>query len=394
MKLAIVRGAFLNPFESQLYAPLAERHDVTLVGAGWQFYKPAMSFPNVVIEKPRLWGQEFGGISSGAVVAANRLMSWTLGKSFGLWGLSRVLRGAEVIHAAEVFFTMSYQAFQVAQRTNVPLVVTVSENLPSMGETHPIRARRKRCVAHAADCLIAITESTRRMLILEGNKPEKIKIVPWVVDLNRFHASRISSSWARKLGLTEQDFVVLFVGRFIPEKGILELLATVPELLQRHPDRKLRFVFFGEGPLEHEIRGMANRYPKAIRIHSFVPYEELPDIHRLATVFVLPSKPGYKIAEQFGFVLIESMATGVPVLTTSAGSIRDVVGESALVVPPGNSTELLQALDQLIGSDELRHRLGAAGLERVRTHNDAALIAGRLELIYQDALEGRRRDAR
>src|SRR4051812_14796543 len=99
MKIAYVRGAFLNPFELQLYEPLAQRHDFTAIGATWQFYPYPIDLPRGRIEKAHLWGPPW----------FNRALSWTVGSSYGLCGLNRLVGKTDILHPAESFFTMTYQ---------------------------------------------------------------------------------------------------------------------------------------------------------------------------------------------------------------------------------------------------------------------------------------------
>lgn len=383
MRIAIVRGAFLNPFEFQLYGPLVKRHDLLAVGADWQFYRPSNPWEQAAHLKPSLWGSSLASWSPTAVVRANRVCSWTLGRSFGLWRLDAAVGPVDVIHAAETYFTMTYQSMRLAKAQGIPLVVTVSENLPHLGETHPIRRRRKFEVMRCASRFVAITETTKRMLLEEGVSESKIEVIPWSLDLNRFSPGVKDLLWLRKLKLEARDFIVLFVGRFIKEKGIEELLAAIPALQAKASERRLRFVFFGEGPLQGQIQSAVMRWPDSVRLHPPVPYEDLPKVHRLADLFVLPSKPGPKIAEQFGIVLIESMATGIPVISTPVGSIPDVVGDAAFLVKPGSTQALAEAIEALVSSDDERHRRAAAGIFRTQRLYDARVNAERLEALYE-----------
>src|SRR5262245_59351036 len=133
MKISLLRGAFLSPYELQLYAPLAKQHTLTAIGADWQLYRYPLEFPGVRIERAPLWAGKMG-----SPPPLNRLLSWTLGRSYGLCGLERLVGKTDILHAAETFFTMSYQSLLIKRKTGCRLVVTVSENIAHSGETHPI----------------------------------------------------------------------------------------------------------------------------------------------------------------------------------------------------------------------------------------------------------------
>jgi glycosyltransferase involved in cell wall biosynthesis len=103
----------------------------------------------------------------------------------------------------------------------------------------------------------------------------------------------------------------------------------------------------------------------------------------VADIFVLPSRPALKVAEQFGYVLVESMASQKPVLTTSVGSIPTVVSDAAIVIPPNDSAALAREIIRLIHSPAERKRLGEAGRRWVESAYDARANAGKLEDVYR-----------
>jgi len=148
---------------------------------------------------------------------------------------------------------------------------------------------------------------------------------------------------------------VLFVGRLSEEKGVLELLEAA---------RDLPLVVVGDGPL----RG---RRPGA---RGFVPPAELPGELDRAAVVVCPSR-----REGYGVVARQAMAHARPVVATAVGGLVEAVvdGETGLLVPAGDVPALRAALERLLGDEELRRRLGAAGRDRARDRfsREAAVTA-------------------
>lgn len=385
MKIALVRGAFLSPFELQLYTPLAKQDDFLVIGSNWQFYKPPIHFPGR-IEQTHLSGSAVRLIHPQAPVVANRLYSWICGYSYALRRLKEIVGQIDILHAAESFFTMTYQSLLIKRQSGCRLVVTVSENIPHSGETHPLRRQRKRAVMREADLFIAITPTTRQMLMQEGVEEKRIAIIPNSISTEHFAPGPKHPDMLRRFKLDSSDLVVLFIGRFIPEKGIDEILTAIPGILKSLPGQAVKFCFVGEGPLEFKLRQAQRHWPEVIRLHPFAPYEEIPAIHRIADVFVMPSKPGHKINEQFGYVLAESMATGKAVVTTRCGSIPDVVGENGILIAPNDAAALCRAIVDLLASPEKRRRLGENAREHVRMHFDAERNAARLRSLYAQVL--------
>jgi starch synthase len=383
MKIALVRGAFLSPFELQLYFLLTERHTLTAIGADWRLYPYAIDFPSGQIREAKMWGSGSRILYSRAPILVNRTLSWTLGQSYGLYDLHRIVGRPDILHSAESFFTMTYQCLQIKRRTGCRLVVTVSENIAGSGETHPVRRRRKEAVLQEVDMFVAITETTRNMLREEGVAEDRITIIPNSVNTQRFTPQPKDPELLKRLALKGDETVILFIGRFVREKGLEEILSAVPGVLSSHLNLPIRFCFVGEGPLGNLLRRAQRAWPETIRIHPFVSYDEIPAFHRLADIFVMPSKPGHKINEQFGYVLAESMATAKPVITTRCGSIPDVVGEAAVMIPPADTGSLERAIIDLLDSPPKRTQLGEKARERIKIHFDAEKNAHQLELLYE-----------
>ncbi|MCU0551071.1 MAG: hormogonium polysaccharide biosynthesis glycosyltransferase HpsO [Leptolyngbya sp. Prado105] len=191
---------------------------------------------------------------------------------------------------------------------------------------------------------------------------------------------------AAKLGIQSDDFVVGFVGRFVPEKGIL----TLVKALEKLRDRRWKLLLLGRGELKAEIQkqaeesGVSNRL---IWIES-VPHADVYRYINLMNTLVLPSETtdqfktftsaGWK--EQFGHVLIEAMACQVPVIGSDSGEIPNVIGDAGLVFPEGNVEELSDRLARLIDDRDFASDLGQQGYQRaIAKYTNRALAKELLE---------------
>jgi glycosyltransferase involved in cell wall biosynthesis len=117
------------------------------------------------------------------------------------------------------------------------------------------------------------------------------------------------------------------------------------------------------------------------------PSGDVPAYLNQLDVLVLPSRTQSNWKEQFGRVLVEAMACGVPVVGSTCGEIPNVVGDAGLVFPEGDTDALRGRLNQLMTTPELRCRLGQAGRERVLAHFTQAEIARRTVELYRALLE-------
>ncbi|HLO84752.1 MAG TPA: hormogonium polysaccharide biosynthesis glycosyltransferase HpsO [Nostocaceae cyanobacterium] len=194
---------------------------------------------------------------------------------------------------------------------------------------------------------------------------------------------------AAKLGFRPDDFVVGFVGRFVPEKGIITLLKALATLA--HKSWKL--LLLGRGELQAEIIKTAteNNLQDRVVIVESVPHDQVANYINLMSTLVLPSETTYKFKtltavgwkEQFGHVIIEAMACQVPVIGSDSGEIPYVIGDAGLIFPEGDAQALANCLLQLIESPNLTQKLGELGYQKAMLkYTNKALAKQQLE-FYQ-----------
>ena len=169
------------------------------------------------------------------------------------------------------------------------------------------------------------------------------------------------------------------MGRLTPEKGIDVLLQAAAQL---PGEWRLRVI--GSGPLKDTIPGRAAELGigDRVTVEPWVPSTEVPNVIRHLDVVAVPSltTPAWK--EQFGRVLTDAMACGVPVVGSDSGEIPHVIGDGGLVTPEGDSTSLSAALARLQGDPQLRRELAARGRARVLAHFTHARIAEQTMAAY------------
>jgi glycosyltransferase involved in cell wall biosynthesis len=182
---------------------------------------------------------------------------------------------------------------------------------------------------------------------------------------------------------SERPFAIGYLGRLTPEKGIDLLLQAASQLKNGW---RLRIV--GNGPLRESIPARAARLGVADRVtlEAGVPSTRVPDVMRQLDVLAVPSltMPNWK--EQFGRVIVEAMACGVPVVGSDSGEIPNVIGTGGLVTPEGDADALAGALARLRDDVELRHRLGQRGRARVFERFTHAKIAEQTVEVYRRLL--------
>jgi glycosyltransferase involved in cell wall biosynthesis len=212
-----------------------------------------------------------------------------------------------------------------------------------------------------------------------------IRYAPMAVDPERYRPpgpDRESERARRDL----RGFVVGFVGRLLPIKGLDDLVRAAAKL-----DGEWTLLVVGSGPEEATLREDVRRrgLEDRLRLVGGVPHDEVPGLLSLMDVLVLPSVTTRHSREQFGRVLIEAMSCEVPVVGSDCGGIPEVIGEAGIVVPERDPEALGAALRALSQSPAERRRLGVAGRRRVLDHFTWEAVAADWLAVWKGLSAGR-----
>lgn len=208
---------------------------------------------------------------------------------------------------------------------------------------------------------------------------DRISIIPFGIDAADW--SETPGGCARGQQIRETAGtrpVVLFTGRMVAYKGVDVLLRALVHV-------NAYACLAGEGPLRSQWQLLARELGIADRVAfpGEVPREELRALYRAADVFVLPS---ISPQETFGYVQLEAMASGIPVISTRLPTGVPWVNQddvTGVTVAPGDPRALTAALNQLLGNPELRARMGAAGAARVRSEFSMETMGERAVSLFE-----------
>ncbi|MBI3631835.1 MAG: glycosyltransferase family 4 protein [Candidatus Vogelbacteria bacterium] len=378
MKIAIVRGDFANPWELQNFASLATRHEVVLFTG----YKPISEvLPKIDLEHRKLFSPadlNFGKISKYRMALLNRFFV----DAHILYGLENSLKGFDIAHCAETYFSFTQQCLNAKKKGYVRKVVsTVWENIPFNNEAILGRKSYKKRSISEVDMFLTVTKGAEYALVKEGADERKIKLLYPGVDLSVFRPITSNSYYGHK---KNKNIKLLFVGRLVIEKGILDLLEVYCRLFKNNT--KVELFVAGTGPLRSEIDEYIHKHClKNIFLVGEVEYSHMPRLYSLCDILIHPVRGSKTWNEQFGMVLVEAMACGLPVLALSNGSVDEVVGIGGKVVNPEQFSETL--VDLIKNSDE-RKKLSKLAIQLVHKRYDASDFSSRLEDIYRNLLYG------
>jgi glycosyltransferase involved in cell wall biosynthesis len=300
--------------------------------------------------------------------------------------LREILReGWDVVHCWEEPFVLS--ALQVARGAppSAALVYATFQNLPR--RYPPPFSRAERLAMRRADGWIAFGRTVEEALAHRSGYAERPhRVISPGVDTERFRPDPEARRRVRaSLGWTDEGPPVAgFLGRFVPEKGCDVVLGAL------EANQGWRALFVGGGPLEGELRGWAEAFGDRVRVATGVPHDAVPGYLNAMDFLLAPSRTTPRWKEQFGRMLVEAMACGVPVAGSDSGEVPHVLGNAGVVVPEHDLAEWFDTVGGLIHSAERRAGLGRKGLERARSEFALPVVARR-HLDFFAALAERKR---
>ncbi len=313
----------------------------------------------------------------------------------------RVIKGARLLHVASTPLSLDliFQALRLhADVVNLHMpyppgdLAALASNAPVVVTYHSDIVRQRRLLQFYRPLLHMSLRHAARIIATSAPYIEsspflrryvnKCRVVPLSVDATRFaHVSPEAVAMVRQRHTIDPGArVVLSVGVLRYYKGLHILLDAM-----RHVHATLLVV--GDGPERERLEQIAAKYGIAerIRFANRVADQDLPVYYHAADMFVLAS---HLRAEAFGIVLLEAMASGLPVISTQLGtgtSVANHHGATGFVVPPADPYALARAIQVLLANDDLRHRMGQQGRERVLAHyTHDRMIDGTLA-VYEEA---------
>jgi glycosyltransferase involved in cell wall biosynthesis len=232
---------------------------------------------------------------------------------------------------------------------------------------------------HATQRVIFVSK-TIRQVYLDGRLvlPERAIHIPNGLEADWFGP-------ALHILRPEKEIRYLFVGRMAREKGIENLAAAFPIVVERIPGARLQAA--GDGPKREELirSAEAGGWRKNLDLLGLQMRGRIRETMHSADVFVLPSD-----FESFSYTLLEAMACGLPCIATDVGGNRDLVepDRTGLLVPRRDPGSLAEAMIRLGSNPELRIELGREGALRAQEYTLQRMIDG-TRSVYQDVLAGR-----
>lgn len=350
----LIRASHANEFELQNYVGIKDLQVIT----------SQHPLTNISLPINKLWSPTDLPPFPCRRQLLNRLIGgeqWLIGLSQFLSNHSNYSNNRSVVHSAETYTPYTHQAVEMRKRGLIDkLVCTCWETIPHNNEKFARLRKWKKDAYQNVDLFHTPTERAKQALVSEGLDPSKITVIPYGVDLSRFHPVRAKD---RK----NIRPVVLTVARLEKEKG-MEDVEAVARLLPQY---------------DFKVVGSGSYAPTGENIAvTSIDYASIQLVYQSADLFFLPSRTTSTWEEQYGMALVEAIACGLPIVTTDTGAISEVVGTSANLVVEGDVAAMVKSINHLLLSKSEKAKLVLAGLARVAKLYDAKKVAHKIAKLY------------
>ncbi len=262
-----------------------------------------------------------------------------------------------------------------ARKAGIPAIVSRRVDNPEPGWL----ARRKYGLYAR---VIAISEGIRQVLLREGVPPGHVVTVRSAVDAAPYLHPCERETFRETFALPEQAIVLAMIAQLIPRKGHRHLLAVLPEIVRHHPET--RVLLFGKGGLRQALEEEVQRLGLQDHVIFAGFRDDLARWLPCIDVVVHPAD-----MEGLGVSLLQASAAAVPIIATRAGGIPEAIehGLTGLLIEPGDTAGLRDAILTLLDAQDLRLAMGLAGRQRAMSEfSTAHMVEGNLA-VYRDVLQ-------
>jgi glycosyltransferase involved in cell wall biosynthesis len=297
-------------------------------------------------------------------------------------GLAKLLREPwDLVHCWEEPYVAS--AAQVAHSVgrDTPVVFATFQNIAKRYPP-PFNAIEHYTRARAAG-IIAFGRTAFEIAAARGPSRTPMRVIAPGVDVGLFRPDPEARArvWNR-YGWADGPPVVGFLGRFVEEKGCRLLMHALDRL-----EEPWRALFVGSGPLESDIRAWSSGYGDRVRVETSVSHDDVPSFLNAMDVLCAPSQTTKRWREQFGRMLIEAFACGVPVIASDSGEIPYVIDDAGLLVSENDVGAWTLGISRLIANRTLRADLARRGRLRAESSFAWPVVARQHLDFFEEVLD-------
>jgi glycosyltransferase involved in cell wall biosynthesis len=305
-----------------------------------------------------------------------------LGRESKMWDIRIVTDILKIIRDREIHLVHTH-LYHANMYGRIASLITKKPVIATEHNIYPHYKMKRRMInwllAKKTDRIIAVSERVKKEIIArDWIEPSKVEVIYNGIDVTSFLSSMTKAEARQRLEIPTDCFLIGNVGRLIEQKGQIFLINAMSIVKDAIPCVKLLLV--GAGPSEPYLKNEVSTKGLGQYVKFLGSRRDIPDILRAIDVFVLPS-----LWEGLGVVLLEAMASSLPVIATPVGGVVEIVhnGINGIIVPSRNEVALADSILELYRDDKKRRIFGERGLEMVREKFTSSNMVRHLESVYQ-----------
>lgn len=292
----------------------------------------------------------------------------------------------DVIHAHD--WLVAYSAKSIKESYNIPLISTI--HATESGRNSGIHDETQRYINdsewmltyESSEVIVNSNYMKNEVQRLFGLPYDKINVIPNGVNLQLFSNVNVDYDFRRQYAM-DNEKIILYVGRLVYEKGIQNLIAAMPKILDRYHDSKL--IICGRGGMIDDLReqvkylGIDNK----VYFAGYCDSKKMQKMYKFADVAVFPST-----YEPFGIVAIESMLSGTPTIVSDVGGLNEIVehGVTGMKSYAGNANSIADSVLALLFDPKLCANISQNAIKKVKENYNWAKITDNTYYVYQLAI--------
>ena len=292
----------------------------------------------------------------------------------------------DVIHAHD--WLVAYSAKSIKESYNIPLISTI--HATESGRNSGIHDETQRYINdsewmltyESSEVIVNSNYMKNEVQRLFGLPYDKINVIPNGVNLQLFSNVNIDYDFRRQYAM-DNEKIILYVGRLVYEKGIQNLIAAMPKVLDRYHDSKL--IICGRGGMIDELReqvkylGIENK----VYFAGYCDSKKMQKMYKCADVAVFPST-----YEPFGIVAIESMLSGTPTIVSDVGGLNEIIehGVNGMKSYAGNANSIADSVLALLFDPKLCANISQNAIKKVKENYNWSKITDSTYYVYQLAI--------
>ena len=324
------------------------------------------------------------------MINPNNFIEWIMQMNFAMISKANQIISEEgkfdIIHAHD--WLVAYAAKALKESFDMPIVSTI--HATEAGRNSGIHDETQRYINdtewmltyESTEVIVNSNYMKGELQRLFGLPFEKINVVPNGVNLNIFSGVERDYEFRRKFA-TDNEKIILFMGRLVYEKGVQHLVAAMPKILSQYNDVKL--VIAGKGAMADELKAQAHALgiENKVCFAGYMNGKDVQKMYKAADISVFPST-----YEPFGIVALEAMLSENPIVVSDIGGLNEIVThrENGMKSYAGNSNSIADSVLELLFDHQLCSNMVKKAKNKVRNEYNWNKIAQDTHFTYQKAI--------